>query len=172
LFARSSQSLTALIFLFVQAKTFLQTYHSQRVSNSARLVENELWAPEETTPAQQHVVDLLLEAAVRDPPELVISTATSSSSPPSSSSASVPPPPSPTNGTTNGATPTGNKKHLQIEDRSYFVVGATLGTLELLLDYIRIVINVELLTTDAMSKIIEFLKVSRFSSSSNSFDSS
>ncbi|KAL7416025.1 hypothetical protein BDY24DRAFT_380828 [Mrakia frigida] len=142
--------------MVVQAKTFLQTYHSQRVSTSARLVENELWAPEETTPAQQHVVDLLLESAVADPFELVIVSSTSSSSP--SNGTPTNPQPSATNGTSNGTTPATNKKHLQIEDRSYFVVGATLGTLELLLDYIKIVINIDLLTTDAMSKIIEFLK--------------
>lgn len=118
------------------------------MSSSARLVENELWAPEETTPTQQHAVDLLVESAVSDPVELVI-LATSS-------------PDRHVNGSTNGEDgKTGNKKHLQIEDRSYFVVGATLGSLELLVDYIKIVLNIDLLTTDVMSKIIEYLKVSQ-----------
>lgn len=50
-------------------------------------------------------------------------------------------------------------KLLRVENNSFFVVGATLGSLELLVDYLKIVVNVELLTTDAMAKIIEYLKV-------------
>lgn len=49
---------------------------------------------------------------------------------------------------------------LRIEDRSFYVVSATLASMELLVDYLRLVINIELITTDVMSKIIEYLKVS------------
>lgn len=48
---------------------------------------------------------------------------------------------------------------LNIEDKTYFVVSATLEVLLLLLDYVKLVINVEILTTDAMAKTIEYLKV-------------
>lgn len=35
----------------------------------------------------------------------------------------------------------GNTKHLKIEDRSYFIVSATAETLVLLIDYLKIVVN-------------------------------
>ena len=47
---------------------------------------------------------------------------------------------------------------MRIEDRSYFAVSATLETLDLLVDYFRIIVNLSMLTTDTMSKVIEFFK--------------
>lgn len=52
-----------------------------------------------------------------------------------------------------------DKKHLVIEEKTYFVVAATLGSVELLVDYVKIVLNIEMLTTDVMSRLIEYLKV-------------
>ena len=46
-----------------------------------------------------------------------------------------------------------------MEDKSFFVVKATADSLVLLGDYLKIVINLELVVTDVMSRIIEFLKV-------------
>lgn len=51
-------------------------------------------------------------------------------------------------------------KSLNVEDKSFFVVKATAETLVLLGDYLKIVINLELVVTDVMSRIIEYLKVS------------
>lgn len=53
-------------------------------------------------------------------------------------------------------------KQLAIEDRSYFAVSATLSCLKALESYLKIVVNLPLLSTDVMSRIIEFLKVSTF----------
>lgn len=50
-------------------------------------------------------------------------------------------------------------KSLNVEDKSFFVVKATAETLVLLGDYLKIVINLELVVTDVMSRIIEYLKV-------------
>lgn len=61
---------------------------------------------------------------------------------------------------TNGDKVTEKSSTLRIEDRSFYVVSATLASMELLVDYLRLVINIELITTDVMSKIIEYLKVS------------
>ncbi|KAG8972344.1 hypothetical protein FRB90_010252, partial [Tulasnella sp. 427] len=49
-------------------------------------------------------------------------------------------------------------KLLKIEERTYFVVAATMEVLELLVDYLKVIVNMPLLTTDAMSRIIEYLK--------------
>jgi vacuolar protein sorting-associated protein 54 len=49
-------------------------------------------------------------------------------------------------------------KHLTIEDKEFFAVSAGLRSLEALEEYLQVVINLPQLTTDVMSKIIEFLK--------------
>ena len=65
---------------------------------------------------------------------------------------------------TNGSTATTTattvpiSKHLHIEDRTHYAVLATSEVLALLVDYLRVVVNLSMLTTDAMSRVIEFLK--------------
>lgn len=91
----------------------------------------------------------IVEAAVRDPPELVVGA--------------DPPPPSVPNSPTvatspSSPNPTRVSKHLRVEGTSYFAVSATLETLALLLDYLKVIMNLPMLTTDTMSRIIEFLK--------------
>jgi vacuolar protein sorting-associated protein 54 len=157
-----------------QAKTFLSSYHSQRVTASARLVENELWAAVDTSSEQQHAVGLLIQSAISDPFELLLiptspASLTNPSTPPLSAPSSTNDPDKSSSLTTiNGGTdsPSGNgkdkdkdKKHLVIEEKTYFVVAATLGSVELLVDYVKIVLNIEMLTTDVMSRLIEYLKV-------------
>ena len=58
----------------------------------------------------------------------------------------------------NGVAPHPTRKHLRIEERNYFTVSATQETLRLLADYLKVIVNLSLLTTDTMSRIIEFLK--------------
>jgi vacuolar protein sorting-associated protein 54 len=119
-----------------KARTFLIAYHSFRLTRSAKLVEEEQWIQIDVTHPIQHVVNLLIESAVKDPQECFI-----------------PPPPSDANG--DGEL----NKTLAIEDKNYFVVKATAESLVLLGDYLKIVINLELVVTDVMARIIEFLKV-------------
>ncbi|KDN43936.1 Vps54-domain-containing protein [Tilletiaria anomala UBC 951] len=49
-------------------------------------------------------------------------------------------------------------KTLHIEEREYYVVGATLDVLTLLGEYLRMIVNLPLLTTEAMTRFVEFLK--------------
>ena len=132
-----------------QAKSFLQAFHQDRISRSARLVEDEQWNPSEVPQTVQHLVRAIVEAAVRDPPELVVGA--------DPSPLSVPNSPTMAN-TPLSPTPTRVSKHLRVEGISYFAVSATLETLVLLLDYFKIIMNLSMLTTDTMSRIIEFLK--------------
>ncbi|EIW68910.1 hypothetical protein TREMEDRAFT_62628 [Tremella mesenterica DSM 1558] len=118
-----------------QARAFLVAYHAVRLTKSAKSVEDELWTQIDVPPSLQHIVDLLVQSAVSDPPEC-----------------NIPPPPAITNGAA------GPQKTLSIEERNFFVVRATMETLELLEDYLKIVINLELVVTDVMSRIVEFLK--------------
>lgn len=118
---------------------------------------------------------MIVDSAVRDPSELVIQTEATIFSPHTSSFASLTPngdspitPAVQTTVQTTGDGPTPilaanstravNTKHLRIDDRLYYAVTATADVLTLLLDYLRLVINLSMLTTDTMSRVIEFLK--------------
>lgn len=87
----------------------------------------------------QHTVNLLVSSATDDPAECFI----------------PPRPDQSPNGTTGSTT-----KQLSVEDNSFFIVKATGESLVLLSDYLKIVVNLELVVMDVMSRIIEFLKVS------------
>ncbi|TFK42347.1 Vps54-like protein-domain-containing protein [Crucibulum laeve] len=158
-----------------QAKVFLQQFHQARISRSAKLVEDEQWNPSEVSPALQHVADILVDSAVRDSPELIIKSDEAIFSPPptnsfgsSSNGGYSPALPSAIlskafdaaqNTTANQSAKNGAAaKHIRIEERTYFVVSATAEVLTLLLDYLRIIVNLTMLTTDTMSRVIEFLK--------------
>src|SRR6267142_5016324 len=126
----------------------------------------------------QQAVNLILVAAVHDPREFILKIETAVATPtlPLPTPASLRPV-SPTlrasgsnsqpsshrpsslraSSRTNGVSSPQTRKHLRIEDRSYFTVFATQDTL-LLGDYLKVIINFSLLTTDTMSRIIEFLK--------------
>ena len=157
----------------------MQSFHQIRISKSAKRVKDELWNPTEVTPGLQSITDLLVDSAVRDPPDLIIKSDDTIFSPVTTNF-----PPSPTSSSngksaiaksfsnvfsklssTNGSaavaaatSSTTSSKHLRIEDRTYYVVLATSEVLTLLLDYLRVVVNLSMLTTDAMSRVIEFLK--------------
>ncbi|EKM82490.1 hypothetical protein AGABI1DRAFT_117956 [Agaricus bisporus var. burnettii JB137-S8] len=51
----------------------------------------------------------------------------------------------------------GNPKHLKIEDRSYYIVSATAEILVLLIDYLKLIVNLSTLTKDTINKVVEFL---------------
>lgn len=116
-------------------------YHGARLTKSAKFVEEEQWTQVDVGPSLQHTVNLLISAATDDPAECFV--------PPGSDAT--------TNG--NGDSGAASTKQLSIEDNSYYIVKATSETMSLLSDYLKIVINLELVVMDVMSRIIEFLKV-------------
>ena len=110
-------------------------------------MENEVWAQVEVPPSAQHWADLLVSSAVSDPPEFLLLHALP-----------VPPGAVPTDSDVSPSPPAKSAKQLGIEGRPYFVVSATLKVVEILLDYLRVISNLSLLTTDTMSRTIEYLK--------------
>jgi len=104
-----------------------------------------------TVPAAlQHMADVLVDSAVRDSPELIIGETDDSKS-----TNGTPPLPSQPPSQQNGSTP---HKYLRIEERPYFCVSATGAVLGLLFDYLKLVVNLPMLNTDTMGRVIEFLK--------------
>ncbi|KAI0797556.1 Vps54-like protein-domain-containing protein [Abortiporus biennis] len=165
-----------------QSKTFLQAFHQSRLSQSAKLVEDEQWNPAEVSASVQRIVDMLVDSSISDPRDLLLNPPPlihpSSPMPPSSPALSATltpngpgapirpssplPSPAPNRTVSNGLSPrrsaTHSGKHLKIEDRHYFAVHATLEVLILLVDYLKVIMNLPMLTTDTMSRIIELLK--------------
>ncbi|KAI5479336.1 GARP complex component Vps54 [Pseudohyphozyma bogoriensis] len=129
-----------------QAKTFLQTFHQKRITESARLVENEQWSPSDVSAGTQKVVNLVLESAVSDPTDLLVGKRRQARLAALNGSA-------PENGEVKGTT-----KQLDIEGRDYHAVSAGLAAVDVLADYLKVVVNCPLLTTDAMSKVVEYMK--------------
>jgi vacuolar protein sorting-associated protein 54 len=123
--------------IHAQARSFLQAYHQQRLTRSARLVEEETWVQVDVPSATQHAANLLVEAAVSDPGECFV-------------------PPRDANGA-NGQS-SASTKLISIEGKTFCVVKATSESLQLLSEYLAIVINLELVATDVMTRIIEFLR--------------
>ena len=112
-------------------------------------MEDEQWNPSEVPQTVQRLVKAIVEAAVRDPPELVVGAEPLPLSVPTTPTVADAP---------SSPTTTRLSKHLRVEGISYFAVSATLESLVLLLDYFKIIMNLSMLTTDTMSRIIEFLK--------------
>lgn len=113
----------------------------------------------------QKLADIIVGSAVQDSPELVVDwrnetfTKGTSNEPNGTSTQDGPPTSAQPPATATSATPSSSaSKHLRIDDRNHFCVSATLEVLLLLVDYLKIVVNMHMLTTETMSRVIEFLK--------------
>lgn len=131
-----------------QAKGFLQTFHQKRITEGARMVENEQWVVAEVSGEVQEVVDLVLKSAVTNPPAFLLGARVKVQS----------------NGNVPAIEEAGDAakklaKQVDIDGTGYFAVAAGLHALEVLGEYLKVVMNCPLLTTDAMSKVIEYMKV-------------
>lgn len=118
-------------------------------------MENEVWAQVEVPSEAQRWADLLVEAAMKDPPEFIMDAENSRADGARPNIASVD---RDSMSSQSGFSKENSAKQLLVEGRPYFVVGATLKVIEMLLDYLRVIINISSLTTDTMSRIIEYLK--------------
>ncbi|KAF6763954.1 retrograde transporter [Ephemerocybe angulata] len=148
-----------------QAKQWLQVFHQARLTRSARLVEDEVWNAVAVSSHFQGIANIIVGSVVQDSPLLIVkpgdgreSRAIGVSNPSQETGlASAQPPP-----TAAVSTPTrpsaGSSKHLKIDDRPFYTVSATLEFLVLLVDYLKVVVNLNILTTETMSRVIEFMK--------------
>lgn len=126
--------------LVAQSKAWLVDFHRRSVEKSAKLVEDEQWSVVDVPATAQATVQLIVDGAMADPRQLIIEEGSS-------------------NGAFGEPSTAEPQKNIDIEGRPFYAVGAALKCMELLLDYLKVIINISLLTTDAMGRIIEFLKV-------------
>lgn len=59
----------------------------------------------------------------------------------------------------NAAGEVAKAKCLTVEDRPFYVVAASLQVLGLVIDYLKVMVNLNGLTMECMSRLVEFLKV-------------
>ncbi|BGP29936.1 hypothetical protein JCM10296v2_001688 [Rhodotorula toruloides] len=139
-----------------QAKTFLQTFHQRQITDNARVVEEEQWAAAEVPARVQEQIAVIVDSAMRDPVQLLLrqqSDATNGNAAADEPSEQV------CEGDEGEAAAAGPAKQVDIEGRQFFAVSAGLTTIGVLVEYLKVLLNCPMLTTDAMSKIIEFMKV-------------
>jgi vacuolar protein sorting-associated protein 54 len=144
--------------MVAQAKTFLQAFHQRQITENARVVEEEQWAAVEVAPTVQASVACIIQIATSDPPELLLGSRSSTSSASSTASGSFPPDTESTEDPS-AKTVAGPAKQIDIEGKQFFAVSAGLTTIVALMEYLKVLVNAPMLTTDVMSKIIEFMKV-------------
>ncbi|GAC97411.1 retrograde transport, endosome to Golgi-related protein [Pseudozyma hubeiensis SY62] len=130
-----------------QAKGFLANFHRRRIERAAKAVEEETWAQADVGAHIQSQIRQIVSSAVQDPSDFVVTAGDGQSD------ATVE-----ATGDTDVDQAASSTKTLDIEDRQYFVVHASLDVLALLVDYLKVVINLPLLTTEAMARVVEFLK--------------
>jgi len=126
-----------------QSKAWLMTFHQRRINENAKLVEEEQWSASEVPLKVQKNVELIVKGAMADPEELLLGQRSKE-----------------TATTGGGEERAAAAKQVDIEGRQFFAVSAGLATIDTLVEYVQVVLNCPMLTTDAMSKIIEFMKVS------------
>lgn len=129
-----------------QAKAWLGNFHKVRIEKAAKAVEEEQWGQADVLSRQQSEITLVIDSATSDPPSFVIgkeliqdetSTEKEKSGEEGSESKS---------------------KSITIEDKQFFVVSASLDVLDMLVEYLQVIINLPLLSTEIMGRVVEFLK--------------
>ncbi|TIB70056.1 hypothetical protein E3P77_00015 [Wallemia ichthyophaga] len=117
-----------------QLQEFLELFHANYTTQSAKLVEMEVWSQAEVTPLVQKVINTIVRSAVEDIPELLQTT------------------PIITEGDEN------HENQINVEGLKFYTVEALNKVLVLLIDYLRIMLQVPNSATEIMTRMIEVLK--------------
>ncbi|KAG0141899.1 hypothetical protein CROQUDRAFT_82786 [Cronartium quercuum f. sp. fusiforme G11] len=132
--------------LVSQSKSFLQVFHQNKITESAKLVEQEQWSQVDVPSSVQKTVKLIIHSAVEDPTEFLIISTDDSINESLKSTSDL------------ELTESDSNKVINIEGTCLHAVGAVIETLKTLSNYLKVIINCSLLITDGMGKIVEFLK--------------
>ncbi|GHJ85637.1 hypothetical protein NliqN6_2039 [Naganishia liquefaciens] len=131
-----------------QARAFLVKYHAARLQESAKLVEEEQWTQVEVPASSQHIIDLLVKAAMKDPLDFIIGRELDAEQKIDG-----------VDGQGSESPPAGvSSKILRIEEQSFNAVSATLRSVVLLQDYAKVVVSLDVIVSDTMNRIVEYLK--------------
>ncbi|MCO5566038.1 hypothetical protein L7F22_019713 [Adiantum nelumboides] len=129
-----------------QAKAWLGNFHKVRIENAAKAVEEEQWGQADVLPRQQSEITLVVESATSDPPTFVVGKESIQKSDHAEKDESE----------SKSGEP--KSKSITIEEKQFFVVSASLDVLDMLVEYLQVIINLPLLSTEIMGRVVEFLK--------------
>ena len=127
--------------VLAQAKAFLAHLHKTRIERAVRAVEEEVWAPAPVPAELVEGVARLRACAERDSDAYRIAAVLAPSGAP-------PVPPKADE----------SQRTLVLGDQRYFVVRASGVVLQLLGDYVRVVVNLPMFAAETLGWIVEFLK--------------
>ncbi|RIB02898.1 Vps54-like protein [Gigaspora rosea] len=152
-----------------QAKAFLTHFHMEKTKQEATLVENEQWIQAGVPIDFQRIVDRIIAASTnglsifKDSPFNHLSPPASPVFPSSDSQFGH------NNDIANG---TDEKDRIQnnppvqssnrqifVEERKFFLVGCSLLLLKMIDDYLKCMVNIPVLTTETMNRIVELLNL-------------
>ena len=142
-----------------QAKVFLTSFHHKRVAAAAKAVEVEKWDPAAVASNVQSEIDRIVASATEDPPDFIVSTEEDGDEDGDPQDGSVKPTAIAETASVKGAQTEMKLKRVQIENKEFWLVPATQDVMGMLGEYLRVVVNLPLLTTEAMTRVVEFLKV-------------
>jgi vacuolar protein sorting-associated protein 54 len=142
-----------------QAKVFLTSFHHKRVAAAAKAVEVEKWDPAAVASNVQSEIDRIVASATEDPPDFIVSTEEDGDEDGDPQDGSVKPTANAKTASVKGAQTEIKLKRVQIENKEFWLVPATQDVMGMLGEYLRVVVNLPLLTTEAMTRVVEFLKV-------------
>ncbi|PWN34101.1 Vps54-domain-containing protein, partial [Meira miltonrushii] len=129
-----------------QAKAWLGNFHKVRIEKAAKAVEEEQWGQADVLPRQQSEITLVIESATSDPPSFVVGKESIQGEASAEKES----------GENKDSEP--KMKSVTIEDKQFFVVSASLDVLDMLVEYLQVIINLPLLSTEIMGRVVEFLK--------------
>ncbi|OWZ27431.1 hypothetical protein C343_05816 [Cryptococcus neoformans C23] len=127
-----------------QAKSWVQEWHQEHLTKSARLVEEEIWTQVDVKAKIQDSVNLIVRAETTDPEECKLSADEDDDA----------------NEKENEGEDDDKVvgKQLHIRSKKFFVVKATAESLAILSEYVGVIINLGEVGGDVISRVIEFLK--------------
>ncbi|CAG8621600.1 13009_t:CDS:10, partial [Racocetra persica] len=152
-----------------QAKAFLNHFHMERTKQEATLVENEQWIQAGVPIDFQRIVDKIIDASTKGLSNFKDSPLDHLSPP---ASPVYPPPDAQinysndvVNGTNekdriqNNSPVQSSNRHIFVEERKFFLVGCSLLLLKMIGDYLKCMVNIPVLTTETMNRIVEILNL-------------
>ena len=129
------------------------------MNSAASVIDNEQWVQTEVPVDFQHIVNKVVAASTAGMSEFKDNLlADPSMTNPLSPSYEAPSTPASDGG--NAPTSTTSNRNIFIEERRFFVVACGLMIVKTLGEYLRCMVNIPVVTTDAMNRIIEILNVS------------
>ena len=128
--------------VLAQAKAYLGTFHRTHIERAMKAVEEEVWSAAPVPPAMRTQAALLMRMGEEDVEAYVIPPVLHAApAEPEAPTEETPPP-----------------RVLRVGEQRFYVVHASVCVVEMLGDYMRLLVNLPMFATEALGWVVEFLK--------------